>query len=244
MMSYAPWIVDGVILIILIVFAVRGAKRGLVLSLCSLVAVFIAFGGATVAARELSPRVSAAIQPRIEQMILNQVDDLALQAPDATPAPSPTPMPEVPAGGDSTPLNTVLNAIRDLGIYEGVVDSIDASVRETLQQAATSAAGAVALELASAIAYLVIFILAFIVILILWKLLSHLLDLVARLPVLHSLNGAGGAILGLVKGCILLFVIAWALRFSGTLIPNEIAGETVLLKFFLTTNPLSLIAGF
>ncbi len=44
-------IFDLIILILLVVFAVRGAHRGLVLSLCGLVAVVVAFAGAGIAAR-------------------------------------------------------------------------------------------------------------------------------------------------------------------------------------------------
>lgn len=56
-------IFDLIILILLVVFAVRGAHRGLVLSLCGLVAVVVAFAGAGIAARTLSPMVADALEP-------------------------------------------------------------------------------------------------------------------------------------------------------------------------------------
>ena len=53
--------------------------------------------------------------------------------------------------------------------------------------------------------------------------------------------GIGGALFGLVQGCIILFVAAWLLQFFGQMLPRELVEQTVLLKFFMTTNPFSLL---
>ena len=60
---------------------------------------------------------------------------------------------------------------------------------------------------------------------------------------LHFLNKSLGAVFGLLQGCIILFVAAWAIQFMGGLIPAETVEQTVLLKFFMTTNPMSLLFG-
>ena len=250
MASLLPWIFDGVILVFLIVCMVRGAKRGLILALCSLLAVFVAFAGASVAAKELSPHLSGALQPRIESAILSRLegDYEAVSDPDQSPAPTApqvtdpdAAIPEETQEGGS--LDSVLDAIRGLGIYEGVVERIQAAVDDGFHQAAAQVAEAASAELADSIAYLVVFVAAFVVILLLWLLLSRALDLVARLPVLHTLNGLGGALLGLLKGVILLFVIVWVLQFFGGIFPETMVRQTVLLNFFLNTNPMSLLSG-
>ena len=50
-----------------------------------------------------------------------------------------------------------------------------------------------------------------------------------------------GALFGLVQGCIILFVAAWLLQFFGQMLPRELVEQTVLLKFFMTTTPFSLL---
>src|SRR5699024_6934825 len=102
-------------------------------------------------------------------------------------------------------------------------------------------AAAVAAAIAQSAAYLILFLLGFFLILLAWRLLSRALDLVARLPGLHFLNKTGGALFGLVQGCIILFVAAWLLQFFGQVLPRELVEQTVLLKFFMTTNPFSLL---
>ena len=90
---------------------------------------------------------------------------------------------------------------------------------------------------------MVVFLVCFVLIMIAWTLLAHALDLVTRLPGLNALNKTGGALIGLVKAVIILFIAAWLLRCSGSLIPEEAVEQTHLLKFFMTTNPMTLITG-
>ena len=112
-----------------------------------------------------------------------------------------------------------------------------------MTQVAANAAAAVAASIAGTVAYMILFVVFFALILIAWTLISRGLDLVARLPGLHFLNKTGGAILGLVKGCAILFLCAWVLRYLGKVIPEETVEQTHLLKFFMTTNPVALVLG-
>ena len=57
-------IADGLILAVLLLFALVGAHRGFILSLCGLLAVLVAFVGASFAARTLSPMVADALEPK------------------------------------------------------------------------------------------------------------------------------------------------------------------------------------
>ena len=228
-------ILDLIVLAVLILFAVLGAHRGLILSLCGLIAVVVAVLGASFIARTLSPMVAGALEPRFAAAIEEQLNEsLREQAQEGAAALTP----------EDVPLDGVLNALREMGFYEALIDRVDQAVEAGMTHAAASAAARVAAAVAQSAAYAILFLAAFVFILIAWKLLSHALDLVARLPGLHFLNKTGGALLGLVQGCILLFVAAWLLQFSGQLLPRELVDQTVLLKFFMTASPLSLLAGF
>lgn len=220
-------ILDLVILAILIFFTAMGARRGLVLSLCSLLAVLVAFVGAGFVARTLSPMVAGALEPRFAAAIEEQLDTAIQQ--------------QVAAGGsaalspEDVPLDGVLNALREMGFYESLVDAVDRAVENGMTAAAAITQSA---------AYLILFLICFALILLAWKLISRALDLVARLPGLHFLNKTLGGLFGLVQACILLFVVAWLLPYFGNLIPEDVVDKTYLLHFFLTTNPISLLSGF
>ena len=225
---------DGLVLAVLLIFACIGARRGLILSLCGLLAFVVAFLGASFAARTLSPVVADALEPRFAAAIEEQLNESIRQQAEAGEAAVLSP--------DDVPLEGVLDALREMGFYETLINTVDRAVESGMTAVAASAAAAVAAAIAQSAAYLILFLLGFFLILLAWRLLSRALDLVARLPGLHFLNKTGGALFGLVQGCIILFVAAWLLQFFGQMLPRELVEQTVLLKFFMTTNPFSLVA--
>ena len=105
---------------------------------------------------------------------------------------------------------------------------------------AHAAARAVADYLALELTRMFLFLVSFALVLLLWLLLSRVLDLACKLPVLSTLNHWSGAALGLVKGGLIVFILCWLLR--GSLISQEAVEGTVLLRFFCTHTPLSLLA--
>ena len=227
-------IADGLVLAVLLIFACIGARRGLILSLCGLLAFVVAFLGASFAARTLSPVVADALEPKFAAAIEEQLNESIRQQAEAGEAAVLSP--------DDVPLEGVLDALREMGFYETLINTVDRAVESGMTAVAASAAAAVAAAIAQSAAYLILFLLGFFLILLAWRLLSRALDLVARLPGLHFINKTGGALFGLVQGCIILFVAAWLLQFFGQMLPRELVEQTVLLKFFMTTNPFSLVA--
>jgi len=69
---------DLVVLAILAGFTIRGGVRGFVLSLCSLLAVVVAFLGAGAAARALSPMAAEFLEPKFAAVIEERLEE-ALQ---------------------------------------------------------------------------------------------------------------------------------------------------------------------
>lgn len=238
-MSFAmPFILfDIAILAILLFFVWRGAHKGFVLSLFGLVAIIVAFVGANFLANALAPKVGAALEPRFAAVIEEKLDEQFKSA--EAPA-----LPEGTEGEAADyPLQDVLDVLKGMGLYEDLIDTVDKAVQEGMSTVAANAAAAVAAAIAQSIAYMLIFLIAFALILLGWTLLSHALDLVTKLPGLNMVNKTAGGIVGFFKGCIILFVVAWLLRISGNLIPEETVQQTTLLKFFMTTNPVTLITG-
>ena len=231
----AVLIADGLVLAVLVIFACVGARRGLILSLCGLVAVVAAFAGASFLARTLSPLVSDALEPKFAAAIEEQLNASLLAQAEAGE--------QAVLSAEDVPLEGVLDALREMGFYETLIDAVDRAVESGVTAAAAGAAAAVAAAVAQSAAYLILFLAGFVVILVGWRLLSRALDLVARLPGLHFLNKTGGALFGLVQACIFLWIALWVLQFWGEVLPPDAAARTRLLGFFLTHDPISLLTG-
>lgn len=227
-----------IVVVVLAAFVLLGIKRGLMLSLCGLIGVLVAFAGAGAVARTLSPVVADALEPRFAAAIEEQLNE-SIQHTEYT-----TEEGDIATAPEEVPLPGVLDALRAMGLYESLIDSIDQAVENGMTEVAASAAAKVAAAIAQSVAYLILFLVSFVIIVILWKVVSRALDLVARLPVLHFLNKTLGAVFGLLQGCVVLFVAAWTIQFMGNLIPAGTVEQTTLLKFFMTTNPMTLFFGW
>lgn len=224
-----PMVIDLILAAVLVLFIWLGAKKGFILTLCSLVAVLVALVGANLIADALAPKVADAIQPKLEQSIQESLEEKALEV----------------SAQDSLGVADALAALREKGgLYEwaagGLEDILSATpdASESIAHQAAAAASALAEQVARS----VLFAVAFLLVLVAWFFLSHGLDLVSRLPVINSLNHTLGAVLGAVKGLLILYIVAWVLcSLTGAVSPAT-ARETRLLAFLLAHGPLELLA--
>lgn len=225
-------IFDLVILALLLFFAIRGARRGLILSLLSLVSVLVAFVGAILisnfaakpVADWLQPSVEPHVQTAVESALPNYIDGDVLASDKLTALLNET---NLPLG-----LNEVLTDFLQEHAVTSGVDSLTDNIVPVL-----------ASKISLALSYAALFVISFVLILLLWKLLIHAIDLVSRLPGLNGLNKLGGFLLGALWCSVLLFVAAWLLRmFGSNVIPADTIEASYLLRFFMTFNPLDYLA--
>ena len=245
-----PHVIDAVLLLALIFFAWRGAKKGLILTLFSLLTVFIAFFGARAVAAGFSKPVANLIEPSIrhsiEALLTPEEGGTDGTAQDGTSQGGESAAPDGGSGdhadgtestgsADDNDFQQILDLLRESGVYAGFASLLEEAAENRRLEIVTTAAAAVAAYLAGLIAWAALFILSFFLILLVCFLVSHALDLAFRLPILSAVNTAGGALLGLVKGALILMLALWAARLTG-LLTDENSGQVARL---LTAGGLS-----
>lgn len=212
-MSY---IFDIGIVLLLAFFAWRGAVKGLILSLCGLAAVFVAF----FAAQFISDTFCVPVANIMRPIIASSLRDAAPGSGSA-------------AAEEEQPaytLNDLLESVRENGLFEGFADFMEqGAADDAIEHESLSPVEALAGYLSKGIAKALLFGLLFVGILLAWFLVSHTLDLAFRLPILAEVNLAGGLILGLVKGVLLIIVLVWLGQLAG-MIPAE--PDTPILSLF------------
>ena len=222
-MSY---IIDIGIVLLLAFFAWRGAARGLILSLCGLAAVFVAFFAAQFISDMFCVPVANIIRPVIAESIQEAV-------PAAGAAGSEEEQPDYT-------VDDLLKSVRENGLFEGFSDFMEQGAADhTLGSISQSPVNALAGYLSRGIAKALLFGLLFIGIQLVWFLLSHALDLAFKLPILSQVNLACGLVLGLVKGVLLIIVLVWLGQLAG-LIPNQ--PDTPILSLFTVERLGELLA--
>ena len=219
--AYLNIILDVAVAALLVIYTVRGCRRGLILTVAGLVKVVVAIIGASVCARLFGPMLAAAILPVVHEELIPAVAGALSENIDLS------------ALADSSLADMSVFGVR-LGDF--LQSGADAVIGE--EGIVVSAALAISEELASAIATSIVAIASFVVILIAVSLIAHLLDLAARLPVLGTLNRGLGLAAGFVMGCVVvMFLVSVAGLFDGY-IPPETADSTCLFKFFRDISPI------
>lgn len=218
------YIFDILIVALLVLFAWRGAVKGLVLSLCGLAAVFVAFFCAQFLSDQFYAPVAGILRPIITQTI---------RGADAEPVPAD------PAQGYT--VDELLSSIQEKGLFEGFSDFLEQGVaKDSLGRGPLSPLDALVGYLSQAIARALLFGLGFLVILLVWFLVSHALDLAFHLPILAEVNTAGGLIAGLIKGGLLAVVLVWLGQLSGVV---PCPPETPVLSLFTVGRLWELLDG-
>lgn len=222
---------DIAVLAVLAFFLWRGYRKGFVLTLCSLLAVFVALIGASFLSSALAEPAAKAVEPmvaaRIQESLTEAIQSTKFVSTNGGVAQAP----------EDVALAGVIQHLKETELFQGFADAFQKAVDNGVAEVTANAVQSLAHFVAVQIARMVIFAVAFFAILIAWFFLSHALDLVAKLPVLNSVNRWGGGAVGLLKGALVVFIAVWLLK--DTYIPPEAAEQTYLLKFFCTASPLS-----
>ena len=206
---------DIIIVALLALFAWRGASKGLILSLCGLVAVFVAFFAAQFISEQFCAPVASIIRPVIIQTV---------RGADAEPAVDP----EDPEAGYTA--DELLRSIQEKGLFEGFSEFLEQGVASNaVSHGSMSPLDALAGYLAKGIARTLLFALVYFGVLLIWFLLSHAMDIAFKLPILAEVNMAGGLVAGLAKGALLAMVLVWVGQMAG-IVPTP--PETPVLSLF------------
>jgi len=225
----AALMLDLIVIITVVFFAWRGWKKGLILTLFGLVAIFVALIGANLLADRFEPVAADYLTPRFESMLTDQFTQELEREQESKPEIS----------FDQLPVsNLVVDFLKDVGLFESLAEDFSATIKDTAQKSVESAAKLIAAALATLVAKTLLFILFFVSILVVWFIISHLLDLVFKLPVLDTLNSTGGMVCGLVKALLIVWIAVLLLQLKSNLITSDVLQSSFILRFFIQFNPV------
>lgn len=234
-------VLDLLIVAVIALFALLGWQKGLVLTLCGLLVMFVAYFGASYVSETFSDDMAVLIQPSIQKQLEAAVE--SSHPSTVTPAPL-LPTPDDADDQDkeefTATVSQVMAAVRRSKLLNGMYEAVAQAVADGAIKVVTTASAAIAEYLARQISRTGLFFLTFFLIVVVWSLLSRALDLVCRLPVLRSFNEIGGLLLGLVKGVCILLAVVGLVTLLG-LVPEEVASQTFLYRYFMNFQLLTTV---
>ena len=132
-------------------------------------------------------------------------------------------------------------ALREIGMPEAAAVNIaEQSMLEV--DGERSFIDIVASELTGSLAFIGVFTVAFLLIAIIFAVIGNLVGLVFSLPGLKLLDTIAGALCGVVKGIIIVFVLAVIARYFGLVMLDTLEG-TMVFYFLVNNNPIASMLG-
>lgn len=244
-------LIDLGIVVFLPLMIYRGYKRGVIMGICGVLTLYMAFMGASFLSNNFHEPVGRLIQPVVKQMIVEVLEEqlknenIIVEAPVEALGSGLIPEDTVQVEGSKEYLSlsralSLLGASHDLEKLHGFVAMAEKALNEQPGNYVGSVTDMISTVIGREIARVVVFSVSFLLCMTLWLLFSRVLVSVFQLPILAEINGYLGAAVGFILAIFLIYVFAWAT--GGTVIDWDGVEHTVLYEFFVKTSPLDALA--
>ena len=250
------YILDGLVVLIALLCAWRGWRKGIIGGLCSILAVVVAFYGANLIATTYSSEFTGVVEPfsnGIVDSVINKVtgkndsgEEQSEEGKEEGEEEGSKKWELVVPLSDEEKLDVYsvsFSALRQLGFHEEVASSIAKKAAEVSNLVNSDLSQFLAERLSSVIAYVAVFVIAFVLISILFVVLGNILDLVFELPGIELVNRFLGLALGLGKAFCILQFLGFLTRYIGIVIPEKSVAATYFFKYFVEYNYLAAFLG-
>ena len=209
-------LIDVICLLVLVAFFLSGYRKGLLMSLCGLLILVLCCLGAAVAQQQFTPQVVEFLEPKITERVESQIQaELEASTQQAVEQAGQT---ELYIGGQQVSVGDLVEILERFGL--DVEQSVTEGASTALEPAIHGAAQAVTNAIVESLAQMLIFLAAFLILYLVLHSVVLAVNVVDRLPVMHTLNRAGGAVFGLLEGVLLLTVLMVVLSRTD-LLPRE-----------------------
>lgn len=196
-------IVELILLLVLLYFVLSYYRKGLMMALCSLLILVLSSLGAMAAQELFAPKMADWLMPRITSSVEESLSEKVSETTNET-------MDNVSqisfkVAGTEMSIGDLIEFLNAFGI------DVEASVESTADRASepviSRIADGVAAAVADMISRMVVFLAAFLVISLVLHSVALAVNVVDRLPVIHTLNHLGGGVVGFIGGSFLLTML-------------------------------------
>lgn len=227
------------LLLIVLLCTWSGYKRGLILSVLCILAIIISIYGANLLSTTYSYEVIDALRPFASGYVETTINDKVRAEYDIAGVETASiSVDDYLAAHPDEVQPFCRRTFEHLGIQSKTAERLAAETKEYASQQEMDIREALVEVLCLRITYVAGFILAFILLLIILTVLGNLPNLSFKIPDMDLLNDIGGLVLGIVQGLLFCFIVTWALKFTGILLPQETLSESGILSWFMKQDLL------
>lgn len=216
----------------------RGYRNGFIRGILGILAIIVSIYGASLAASAYSDEFTGMLKPFVGGIVGKSVNNVL----NTETAESGYQEPALAVEKKANVYDVCLAALQNIGVSESASKAMAEKVSGELRNVGNQMTDTLTAKLCDMLAYISVFVIAFILIAIVFAVIGNILKLAFSIPGIHGLDKILGLIVGILKGLLLVCVIAFIVRYL-SLFSSETVERTVLLRYMLNVNPLPSIFG-
>lgn len=225
------WIIIILLLGIVALCTWRGYKDGIIRSVCGILAVIISLYTAGIVAKMynedfdgmLSPFISGMVDSSFDKILYDD-DEVIVHISDA----------------DKKDVYKLCYAVsRQMGLVENAAKLMAEETAAEYSTVNQQMRSALADKLCERFAYIAIYCVSFIVIAIVLTVIGNVINVSLLIPKLGIIEPIAGAVLGLIRGIIIMYAVAMFLRYLGILLPSGFIEGTKFILKVVNDNPVA-----
>ncbi len=230
-------ILDLSLIAIVLFCAWRGFRTGIINGMCGILAVVVALFGAHI----ISTAYSSEFTGMLEPFATGLVDSLDSSLRDYVSGKTTdfVPESEITAGDIVYPERESEAILRKLSFTEGAAQELSEEIADRVDETEERVLNVLVDFFCERVCYIVIFAIAFILIMIVFSVVSNVLDLSFGIPGHENLNHISGALLGIVRGVLIVVTITCLCRYMGIIFSDEILSKTHIFGKLVSENRLA-----
>lgn len=233
--------IDLVLLAIVIISIWAGYKKGLIMGIGGMVAIIVSLYGGVLLSTAFSYELIPAARPFASGYVERQMNGDVLERLDL--ADTELSVEDILAGDPALRHQFCYECYRSVGIYKDAAEQMATEAEEYAVSESADIHTAVVEVLCSRITFVAGVVLCFLLLFIILTAIGNIPNLTFKIPNMDTLNDVGGAAMGLVKGVTLCVLLCWALRFLGLAIGADTLEKTLLARFFIAIDFITIGVG-
>lgn len=233
--------IDLILLFILIVCTWAGFKRGLIMSIGNMILIIISLYTAVILSSAFSYEAVSALRPFASGFVEKQMKSTVLK--EMNLADTQLSYEDILANQPDLKREFCYETYRSLGIYDDAAEKMAKEAITYAENQKTDITSSVVEVLCHRILYVGCIALLFLIILIGLTAIANIPNLAFRIPNMETLDFVGGGVMGFFVGFTCCILLTWILRFLGLFIGNDTLGQTILGRFFIAVDFITIGVG-
>lgn len=225
------WIIIILLLGIVALCTWRGYKDGIIRGVCGILAIIISLYLAGVVAKMYNDEFDGMLTPFISGMVDSSVDKVLSDDDEVVVHISDS------EKSDVYMLSYAVS--RQLGVVDNAAKLIAEETADECDSVNQNMCSVLSDKLCAKFAYIAVYCVSFIVIAIVFSVIGNIINVSLIIPKLGIIEPIAGAVIGLIRGIILMYAVAMFLRYLGIIIPDELIEGSKLVFKIVNDNPVA-----